>query len=128
MPLVTKDASTSWQPSSRPNSQNLQASDRVKMDNLAPPMLLPSIQISKSGPWSQGTQSEVQSLDDEVRFLLQVTSQENEPGRKSVTSLKGSRSQGCSPARDTGLTKVMRGFNSLPNCPCMNHVTCYCEE
>ncbi|XP_069831293.1 TRAF2 and NCK-interacting protein kinase isoform X4 [Dendropsophus ebraccatus] len=106
VPLVTKDASTtSWQPSTRPNSQNLQASGRVKMDNLAPPMILPSIQISKSGPWSQATQSEVQSLDDEVRFLLQVNSQENEPGRKSVTSLKGSRSQGCSPARDTGFTK-----------------------
>ncbi|KAM9317023.1 TRAF2 and NCK-interacting protein kinase isoform 5-T5 [Gastrophryne carolinensis] len=106
VPLVTKDASTSWQPSSRPNSQNLQASGRVKMDNLAPHLILPTVEISKSGPWSQGTQSEVQSLDDEVRFLLQVTSQENEPGRKSVTSLKGSRSQGCSPARDTGLTKV----------------------
>ncbi|XP_073482317.1 TRAF2 and NCK-interacting protein kinase isoform X14 [Aquarana catesbeiana] len=122
VPLVTKDASTSWQPSSRPNSQNLQASDRVKMDNLAPPMLLPSIQISKSGPWSQGTQSEVQSLDDEVRFLLQVTSQENEPGRKSVTSLKGSRSQGCSPARDTGLTKVEeRSRLNRQSSPAMPH-------
>ncbi|XP_072264209.1 TRAF2 and NCK-interacting protein kinase isoform X7 [Pyxicephalus adspersus] len=122
VPLVTKDASTSWQPSTRPNSQNLQASDRVKMDILAPPMILPSIQISKSGPWSQGTQSEVQSLDDEVRFLLQVTSQENEPGRKSVTSLKGSRSQGCSPARDTGLTKVEeRSRLNRQSSPAMPH-------
>ncbi|XP_053316974.1 TRAF2 and NCK-interacting protein kinase isoform X7 [Spea bombifrons] len=104
--LVTKDASSSWQPSSRPNSQNLQASGRVKVDNLAPSMILPSIQISKSGPWAQATQSEVQSLDDEVRYLLQVNSPENEPGRKSLTSLKGSRSQGCSPARDTGYSKV----------------------
>ncbi|KAG8581240.1 hypothetical protein GDO81_007600 [Engystomops pustulosus] len=122
VPLVTKDASTSWQPSTRPNSQNLQASGRVKMDNLAPPMILPSIQISKSGPWSQATQSEVQSLDDEVRFLLQVNSQENEPGRKSVTSLKGSRSQGCSPARDTGFTKVEeRSRLNRQSSPAMPH-------
>ncbi|XP_073530994.1 TRAF2 and NCK-interacting protein kinase isoform X7 [Phyllobates terribilis] len=122
VPLVTKDASTSWQPSSRPNSQNLQASGRVKMDNLAPPMKLPSIQISKSGPWSQATQSDVQSLDDEVRFLLQVNSQENEPGRKSVTSLKGSRSQGCSPARDTGFTKVEdRSRLNRQSSPAMPH-------
>ncbi|KAM5163441.1 TRAF2 and NCK-interacting protein kinase isoform 3-T3 [Mantella aurantiaca] len=122
VPLVTKDASTSWQPSTRSNSQNLQASDRVKMDNLAQPMILPSIQISKTGHWLQGTQSEVQSLDDEVRFLLQVTSQENEPGRKSVTSLKGSRSQGCSPARDTGLTKVEeRSRLNRQSSPAMPH-------
>ncbi|XP_066457230.1 TRAF2 and NCK-interacting protein kinase isoform X4 [Eleutherodactylus coqui] len=122
VPLVTKDASTSWQPSTRPNSQNLQASGRVKMDNLAPSMILPSIQISKSGPWSQATQSEVQSLDDEVRFLLQVNSQENEPGRKSVTSLKGSRSQGCSPARDTGFTKVEeRSRLNRQSSPAMPH-------
>ncbi|XP_071998907.1 TRAF2 and NCK-interacting protein kinase isoform X7 [Engystomops pustulosus] len=122
VPLVTKDASTSWQPSTRPNSQNLQASGRVKMDNLAPPLILPSIQISKSGPWSQATQSEVQSLDDEVRFLLQVNSQENEPGRKSVTSLKGSRSQGCSPARDTGFTKVEeRSRLNRQSSPAMPH-------
>ncbi|XP_075058224.1 TRAF2 and NCK-interacting protein kinase isoform X6 [Mixophyes fleayi] len=122
VPLVTKDASSSWQPSPRPNSQNLQASGRVKMDNLAPPMILPSIQISKSGPWSQATQSEVQSLDDEVRFLLQVNSQENEPGRKSVTSLKGSRSQGCSPARDTGFSKVEeRSRLNRQSSPAMPH-------
>ncbi|XP_073434959.1 TRAF2 and NCK-interacting protein kinase isoform X6 [Dendrobates tinctorius] len=122
VPPVTKDASTSWQPSTRPNSQNLQASGRVKMDNLAPSMILPSIQISKSGPWSQATQNDVQSLDDEVRFLLQVNSQENEPGRKSVTSLKGSRSQGCSPARDTGLTKVEeRSRLNRQSSPAMPH-------
>ncbi|CAJ0918566.1 unnamed protein product, partial [Ranitomeya imitator] len=122
VPLVTKDASTSWQPSTRPNSQNLQASGRVKMDNLAPSMILPSIQISKSGPWSQATQNDVQSLDDEVRLLLQVNSQENEPGRKSVTSLKGSRSQGCSPARDTGFTKVEeRSRLNRQSSPAMPH-------
>ncbi|KAM4695436.1 TRAF2 and NCK-interacting protein kinase isoform 1-T1 [Discoglossus pictus] len=120
--LVTKDASSSWQPSSRPNSQNLQSSGRVKVDNLAPSMILPSIQISKSGPWGQATQSEVQSLDDEVRYLLQVNSQENEPGRKSVTSLKGSRSQGCSPARDTGFSKVEeRSRLNRQSSPAMPH-------
>ncbi|XP_068137119.1 TRAF2 and NCK-interacting protein kinase isoform X4 [Hyperolius riggenbachi] len=115
VPLLTKDASTSCQPSSRPNSQNLQASGPVNMDNLSPSMILPSIQISKTGPWSQGTQNDAQSLEDEVRFLLQVVSQENEPGRKSLTSLKGSRSRGCSPVRDTALTKVPQ--RSLSNSP-----------
>eukprot|EP00079_Xenopus_tropicalis_P035755 XP_017949526.1 PREDICTED: TRAF2 and NCK-interacting protein kinase [Xenopus tropicalis] len=118
-PLVTKDASSNWQLSNRPNSQNLQASGRVKMDNLAPSLILPSIQISRSGPW---TQNEVQSLDDEVRYLLQVNSQENEPGRKSVTSLKGSRSQGCSPARDSGLSKVEeRSRLNRQSSPAMPH-------
>ncbi|MEE6501427.1 hypothetical protein FKM82_004173 [Ascaphus truei] len=121
-PLVTKDASSSWQPSSRPNSQNLPASGRVKVDNLAPSMILPSIQVSKSGPWGQATQNEVQSLDDEVRYLLQVNSQENEAGRKSVTSLKGSRSQGCSPARDTGFSKVEeRSRLNRQSSPAMPH-------
>ncbi|XP_041420811.1 TRAF2 and NCK-interacting protein kinase isoform X4 [Xenopus laevis] len=117
--LVTKDVSSNWQLSNRPNSQNLQASGRVKMDILAPSLILPSIQISKSGPW---TQNEVQSLDDEVRYLLQVNSQENEPGRKSVTSLKGSRSQGCSPARDSGLSKVEeRSRLNRQSSPAMPH-------
>ncbi|XP_075426908.1 TRAF2 and NCK-interacting protein kinase isoform X2 [Ascaphus truei] len=121
-PLVTKDASSSWQPSSRPNSQNLPASGRVKVDNLAPSMILPSIQVSKSGPWGQATQNEVQSLDDEVRYLLQVNSQENEAGRKSVTSLKGSRSQGCSPAWDTGFSKVEeRSRLNRQSSPAMPH-------
>ncbi|XP_068137127.1 TRAF2 and NCK-interacting protein kinase isoform X12 [Hyperolius riggenbachi] len=118
VPLLTKDASTSCQPSSRPNSQNLQASGPVNMDNLSPSMILPSIQISKTGPWSQGTQNDAQSLEDEVRFLLQVVSQENEPGRKSLTSLKGSRSRGCSPVRDTALTKVpLRSLSNSPVLP-----------
>ncbi|XP_063298735.1 TRAF2 and NCK-interacting protein kinase isoform X4 [Pelobates fuscus] len=106
LPLVTKDASPSWQPSSRPNSQNLQASGRAKINNLAPSIILPTIQISKSGPWAQATQSEMHSLADEVRYLLQVNSRENGPGRKSITSLRGSRSQGCSPARDAAIDKV----------------------
>ncbi|XP_068137129.1 TRAF2 and NCK-interacting protein kinase isoform X13 [Hyperolius riggenbachi] len=109
-------------PSSRPNSQNLQASGPVKMDNFSPSMILPSIQISKTGPLSQGTQNDAQSLEDEVRFLLQVISQENEPGRKSVTSPKRSRSQGCSPTRDTALNKVEeRSRLNRQSSPAMPH-------
>ncbi|XP_078522323.1 TRAF2 and NCK-interacting protein kinase isoform X4 [Lissotriton helveticus] len=136
VPLLTKEASTNqtfinkpfsnppnWQPNSRPKSQIEQASGLRKVTDFRSAVDIPTICISQ--PDLQNDQRSLQekdALDAEIRFILQMQLQGREAGKKNVTCIKGSRSQGCSPDKETESRKVEdRSRLNRQSSPAMPH-------
>ncbi|XP_065413829.1 TRAF2 and NCK-interacting protein kinase isoform X4 [Chrysemys picta bellii] len=113
------------QPSAKPNLQYLQALDPRQVNPLVsakPRHVPPIIMISK--PRSQ-VQQRTQKGEEAIwtRSQIRLGHQERSKKNDGVISLKGSRSQGCSPVRKSGLEvtcvsspHVSKGINShLPS-------------
>ncbi|XP_032639567.1 TRAF2 and NCK-interacting protein kinase isoform X1 [Chelonoidis abingdonii] len=97
------------QPSAKPNLQDLRPLDPRQVNPLVsakPRQVPPIIKISK--PRSQ-EQQHTQKGEEAIWTHSQIRLGRQEPSKKNdgVISLKGSRSQGCSPVRKSGL-EVMR--------------------